>query len=57
MIMTESSNASQPVADLTKAPMPNVKTLRSRQNLPAQFGKFVFFNLRIMRMVTKGGEH
>ncbi len=55
--MTESSNASQPVADLTKAPMPNVKTLRSRQNLPAQFGKFVFFNLRIMRMVTKGGEH
>lgn len=55
--MTESSNAPQPVADLSKAPMPNVKTLRSRQNLPGQFGKFVVFNLKIMKMVTKSGEH
>jgi hypothetical protein len=49
--------AAQPVADLSKAPMPNVKTLKSRHNLFGQFAKFVGFNLRIMRMVLREGEH
>jgi len=31
--------------------MPNVKTLKARYNLFSQFGKFVAFNLRIMRMI------
>jgi hypothetical protein len=46
--------APQPVLDLSRAPMPNVKTLKSRYNLLGQFVKFVAFNLRILRMVTSG---
>lgn len=49
--------AAQPVVDLTKAPMPNVKTLKARYNLFSQFAKFVGFNLRIMRMVVSSGSH
>lgn len=44
----------QPVADLSKAPLPNQKTLRRRRNLPFQVGRFAAFNLRILRMVVKG---
>ncbi len=52
--MTEQNTqqpAPQPVLDLSGAPMPNVKTLKARYNLFSQFGKFVAFNLRIMRMI------
>ncbi|MEO7754126.1 MAG: hypothetical protein ABIS35_12015 [Terracoccus sp.] len=41
----------QPVADLSKAPLPTESTLRS---LPLQAVRFVSFSARIMRMVHKG---
>jgi hypothetical protein len=53
----QSAAQSQPVVDLSKAPMPNVKTLKSRYNLFGQLGKFIAFNLRIMKMVLNGGGH
>lgn len=43
-----------PIADLSGAPLPTKKTLRARQNVFIQFGRFVAFDLRIMRMVIKG---
>lgn len=46
--------AGGPIADLSGAPLPTKKTLRSRMNIPAQLVKFVGFDLRIMRMVLKG---
>ncbi|HYN30742.1 MAG TPA: hypothetical protein VES95_12880 [Dermatophilaceae bacterium] len=44
----------QPVADLSRAPLPTAKTLRARQNLVVQAGRFALFNARIMRLVLKG---
>lgn len=44
----------EPVADLSKAPLPTEQTLKARQSLVGQFTKFVGFDLRIMRMVLKG---
>jgi hypothetical protein len=43
-----------PIADLSKAPLPTGKTLKMRQSLPFQLTRFVSFNGRIMRMVIKG---
>jgi len=43
-----------PVADLSKAPLPTSKTLKMRQSLLFQFTRFLSFNGRIMRMVIKG---
>ena len=43
-----------PIADLSKAPLPTAKTLKMRQSLPFQFTRFLSFNSRIMRMVIKG---
>ncbi|HMM95953.1 hypothetical protein [Phycicoccus sp.] len=43
-----------PVADLSKAPLPTESTLRKRRSLPLQAVRFAAFNLRIMRMVLKG---
>ena len=43
-----------PIADLSKAPLPTARTLRMRQSLPFQFTRFLSFNSRIMRMVLKG---
>ena len=43
-----------PIADLSKAPLPTAKTLKMRQSLPFQFTRFLSFNGRIMRMVVKG---
>jgi len=58
VIMSEEKTTTPvPVLDLSGAPMPNVKTLKARYNLLSQFGKFVGFNLSIMRMVVKEGEH
>jgi len=55
VIMTESNlPAPEPVADLSKSPLPTAKTLRGRQNLLGQFLRFIAFDLRIMRMVAKG---
>lgn len=44
----------QPVADLSKAPLPSQSTLRRRRGLLRQSQRFVAFNLRIMRMVVSG---
>lgn len=44
----------QPIADLTRAPLPTPQTLRRRRSLPMQFSRFLSFNSRIMRMVIKG---
>lgn len=46
--------ASDPIADLSKSPLPTAKTLKMRQGLPFQFARFLSFNSRIMRMVIKG---
>ncbi len=43
-----------PIADLSKAPLPTGKTLKMRQNLAFQFTRFLSFNSRILRMVIKG---
>jgi hypothetical protein len=43
----------QPVADLSKAPLPTEKTLRLRRSIPAQIARFAVFNARIMKMVAK----
>ncbi len=44
----------QPFADLSGAPMPTEKTLKRRKNLPLQTFRFAVFNVRILRMITKG---
>ena len=44
----------QPVADLSRAPLPTESTLRKRRSLPLQAVRFAAFNVRIMRMVLKG---
>ncbi|GAB2859496.1 hypothetical protein [Nocardioides pacificus] len=62
--MTNSSSPSrdaqghgrQPVADLTKAPLPTAATLRRRRSIPFQLTRFAVFNTRIMRMVLKGSH-
>ena len=46
--------ASDPIADLSKSPLPTAKTLKMRQSVPFQFTRFLSFNSRIMRMVIKG---
>ena len=44
----------QPVADLSRAPLPTAKTLRQRRSIPLQLTRFVVFNARIMKMVASG---
>lgn len=53
-IFSTASGADQPIADLSRAPLPTKETLKMRQNLAFQFTRFVAFDLRIMRMVLKG---
>ncbi len=43
-----------PTVDLTNAPLPTEKTLRHRKSLIGQAGSFVIFNLRMLRLITKG---
>ncbi len=43
-----------PVADLSKAPLPTTRTLAIRRNPLVQFFRFISFDLRILRMVAKG---
>lgn len=49
-------DSEQPVADLTKAPLPTAGTLRRRRSIPYQLTRFAVFNARIMRMVLKGSH-
>jgi hypothetical protein len=48
------SAGDQPIADLSKAPLPTEKTLRMRRSIPVQLVRFAVFNARIMKMVAKG---
>jgi hypothetical protein len=44
----------QPVADLSRAPLPSESTLRWRRSVVMQTFRFLSFNGRIMRMVIRG---
>jgi hypothetical protein len=46
--------ADEPIADLSRAPLPTPKVLKARQSLLTQAFKFAGFNIMIMRMVMKG---
>ncbi len=46
--------ADEPIADLSRAPLPTAKVLKARQGLFNQAVKFMAFNIMIMRMVMKG---
>lgn len=48
------TDGTQPVADLSGAPLPTAATLRRRGSVPFQLTRFVAFNLRILRMAAKG---
>lgn len=52
--MNSPAPGAEPIADLSKSPLPTPKTLKMRRNLPFQFTRFLAFNVRIMRMVLKG---
>ncbi len=54
LTMYQPAGGGEPIADLSKAPLPTEKTLKSRRSLPLQFTRFLAFNSRIMRMVVKG---
>ena len=56
--MTENTttDSAQPVADLSGMPQPTRLTVRIRNNLPYQFGRFVVLNARMIRMVLSGHE-
>lgn len=44
----------QPVADLSRAPLPTAATLRRRNSVVFQLTRFAAFNLRILRIAAKG---
>lgn len=52
--MQEPAASGEPVLDLSKAPLPTTRTLRTRRNVWLQLWRFIAFDLRIMRMVVKG---
>ena len=52
--MQPAAGGGDPIADLSKAPLPTGRTLKMRKSLPFQFTRFLSFNARIMRMVVKG---
>lgn len=52
--MSEETRPDQPIADVSKSPLPTDRTLRRRQNVPFQLTRFVAFSARIVRMVVKG---
>ncbi len=44
-----------PVADTrVQPPLPTRRTLRRRQNMPLQLGRFVALNIKMLRMVFRG---
>jgi len=40
-------------ADIAAAPLPTDKTLRARQSVIAQFGRFVAINLKMLKIIRK----
>ena len=53
---TQTTDAEQPVADLSGMPQPTKLTLRIRKNLPYQLARFAVLNGRMIRMVLGGHE-
>lgn len=49
----EHTQTPEPIADLSRAPLPTESTLRKRRSLPLQALRFAAFNARIVRMVRK----
>ncbi|HQR26004.1 MAG TPA: hypothetical protein PLP61_03095 [Nocardioides sp.] len=47
-------DADQPVADLSKAPLPTERTLRRRKNLAVQAVRYAVFNARMLKILVKG---
>ena len=45
--LATTTGGDQPTLDLSKAPLPNAKTLRQRQSIPLQFTRFLAFNALI----------
>ncbi len=43
-------------SSVQSAPLPTTQTLRARRNPVVQLGKFLAFDLRIMRMVVKAKD-
>ncbi len=52
--MDSRTSDTQPLANLSGAPMPTQKTLHRRQCVPFQLTRFAALNLRILRMAMKG---
>lgn len=50
------TDSTQPVTDVSRAPLPTAATLRRRGSVPFQLTRFVAFNVRILRMAAKGHE-
>ncbi|MEI2702787.1 MAG: hypothetical protein V9E83_10340 [Baekduia sp.] len=50
------TDQTQPIADLSGMPQPTKLTVRIRNNLPFQLGRFVVLNARMIRMVLSGHE-
>lgn len=38
---------------IAEAPLPTLKTLRLRKSVPYQILRFIAFNIRMLRMVTR----
>ena len=38
---------------IAEAPLPTLKTLRQRKNVPFQMLRFIAFNIRMLKMVTR----
>ena len=38
---------------IAEAPLPTQKTLRQRKNVPFQVLRFIAFNIRMLKMVTR----
>ncbi len=51
--VTMSETPDSTLADLSRSPMPTRRTLARRKNVVLQFFRFVSFDLRILRMVSK----
>ena len=43
-----------PDESIAHAPLPTEQTLRLRQNLVLQFGRFIVINLKMIKMIRKG---
>ncbi len=52
--MSTDQNARHEADTRVLPPLPTRRTLRRRQSLPLQFGRFVALNVKMLRMVFRG---